>query len=70
MRRHEGETFAIDESWLKACPPQPSELTEHQVTTLAQGEKALIEAALAETHGRPPLYRQGQDRSDSRGRRV
>jgi len=41
----EGETFAIDESWLKAKP------TRH-VTTLAKAEKALIEAALAETHGR------------------
>jgi formate hydrogenlyase transcriptional activator len=48
----EGETFAIDESWLKACSPQPSKQTGRQVTTLAEGEKALIEAALAETHGR------------------
>jgi formate hydrogenlyase transcriptional activator len=45
----EGETFVVDESWLKA---QPSKGTVRQVTTLAQGEKALIEAALAETHGR------------------
>jgi formate hydrogenlyase transcriptional activator len=45
----EGEAFAIDESWLKA---QPSKGTVRQVTTLAEGEKALIEAALAETHGR------------------
>jgi formate hydrogenlyase transcriptional activator len=48
----EGETFAIDESWLKVCPPQPSQQAGPQVTTLAQGEKAMIEAALAETHGR------------------
>ena len=48
----EGETFVIDESWLKACPPQQSKGTGLEVTTLAQGEKALIEAALAETHGR------------------
>ena len=45
----DGETFVIDESWLKACPPRAS---GPQVTTLAQGEKALVEAALAETHGR------------------
>jgi formate hydrogenlyase transcriptional activator len=48
----EGETFAIDESWLKAGPSQPSTRTGREVTTLAQGEKAMIEAALAETHGR------------------
>jgi formate hydrogenlyase transcriptional activator len=48
----EGETFVIDEAWLKAWPRQPSERTGRQVTTLAEGEKALIEAALAETHGR------------------
>jgi formate hydrogenlyase transcriptional activator len=48
----DGETFVIDESWLKVCPSQPSKGTGPEVTTLAQGEKALIEAALAETHGR------------------
>jgi formate hydrogenlyase transcriptional activator len=48
----EGETFVIDESWLKVYPSQPSKGTGPEVTTLAQGEKALIEAALAETHGR------------------
>jgi len=48
----EGETFVIDASWLKAGPPQPSQRTGHRVTTLAQGEKAMIEAALAECHGR------------------
>lgn len=48
----DGETFVIDESWLKVCPGRPSNGTGIQVTTLAQGEKALIEAALAETHGR------------------
>jgi formate hydrogenlyase transcriptional activator len=48
----EGDTFAIDESWLKASPPQSSKRTGTTVTTLAQGEKALIEAALAESHGR------------------
>ena len=40
----EGETFSIDESWLKAKPAQGP--------TLAAGEKSLIEAALAASHGR------------------
>jgi formate hydrogenlyase transcriptional activator len=48
----DGEAFVIDESWLKAGPPQQSKRTGRQVTTLAQGQKAMIEAALAETHGR------------------
>jgi formate hydrogenlyase transcriptional activator len=48
----EGETFAIDESWLKASARQPSQRMGRQLTTLAEGEKALIEAALAESHGR------------------
>jgi formate hydrogenlyase transcriptional activator len=48
----EGETFAIEESWLQARPRQPSEGMDRAVTTLAQGEKAMIEAALAEAHGR------------------
>jgi formate hydrogenlyase transcriptional activator len=48
----EGDTFSIDELWLRAPHPQSSKRTGRQVTTLAQGEKALIEAALAESHGR------------------
>jgi formate hydrogenlyase transcriptional activator len=48
----EGETFAIDESWLKTSARQPSQRMGRQLTTLAEGEKALIEAALAESHGR------------------
>jgi len=48
----DGETFAIDESWLKTRPSQPSRQAGREVTTLAQGEKAMIEAALAEAHGR------------------
>jgi formate hydrogenlyase transcriptional activator len=47
-----GDTFTIEESWLKTGPRQPSRRTGVQVTTLAEGEKALIEAALAESHGR------------------
>src|SRR5689334_945588 len=46
----EGETFVIDESWFARKPRKPSNGTG--VTTLAGGEKALIEAALKETHGR------------------
>jgi formate hydrogenlyase transcriptional activator len=44
-----GETFVIDESWLSRKQRKPSSGTV--VTTLADGEKALIEAALKETHG-------------------
>ena len=40
----------IDESWLARKQRTPSNGTA--VTTLADGEKALIEAALQETHGR------------------
>jgi len=46
----EGETFAIEESWLRRKPGKRANGTS--VTTLADGEKALIEAALRETHGR------------------
>src|SRR6266849_429524 len=45
-----GETFVIDESWLARKQRKPS--NGAAVTTLADGEKALIEAALQETHGR------------------
>jgi formate hydrogenlyase transcriptional activator len=48
----EGDTFVIDESWLTASPSHQSTRTGRQVTTLAQSEKAMIEAALAEAHGR------------------
>jgi formate hydrogenlyase transcriptional activator len=46
----EGETFVIDESWLARKQRKPS--TGTAVTTLSDGEKTLIEAALTETHGR------------------
>ena len=46
----EGETFVIDESWLARKQRKPSNGTA--VTTLADGEKTLIEAALKGTHGR------------------
>jgi len=46
----EGETFVIDESWL--ARKQRRSPSGAAVTTLADGEKAMIEAALKETHGR------------------
>ncbi len=46
----EGETFVIDETWLVRKQRTPS--NGAAVTTLADGEKALIEAALKETRGR------------------
>jgi formate hydrogenlyase transcriptional activator len=48
----DGETFAIEESWLQAKPSAPSTRTARQVATLAESEKAMIEAALAEANGR------------------
>ena len=48
----EGETFAVYESWLKEKRHQPSKRTASPVTTLAEGERGVIEAALAACHGR------------------
>src|SRR5437016_4938905 len=48
----DGETFSIDESWLKGKPHFPSKRVARQVTTLAEGEKELIEAALSASGGR------------------
>jgi len=48
----DGDTFSIDESWLKGDPRRSSRRVEGGVTTLAEGEKDLIEAALAASHGR------------------
>ncbi len=48
----DGETFAIDDSWLKRKPHPLSKRAAHEVTTLADGQKELIEAALAATRGR------------------
>jgi formate hydrogenlyase transcriptional activator len=42
----------IDESWLKAPLGRPSKRTGRRVVTLADGERELIEAALAESGGR------------------
>ena len=46
----EGETFAIDPSWL--ARKQSKAPSGMPVTTLVDGEKALIEAALKDTQGR------------------
>ncbi len=46
----EGETLVIDESWLARKQRKPS--NGAAVTTLADGEKALIEAALTQSQGR------------------
>jgi formate hydrogenlyase transcriptional activator len=46
----EGETFAIEDSWLTRKQRKPS--NGAAVTTLADGEKAMIEAALTESQGR------------------
>ena len=48
----DGETFSIDESWLKGESPQPSKRMSRVLTTLAEGEKDLIKAALAASDGR------------------
>jgi formate hydrogenlyase transcriptional activator len=48
----DGETFGIDESWLKRKPSQLSTRATGEVTTLAEGQRELIEAALAAAHGR------------------
>jgi len=48
----EGETFEIDQSWLKVKPSSLPRATGREIVTLADGEKELIEAALAATQGR------------------
>ncbi len=48
----EGETFEIDHSWLKVKPRSLPRGTGRDIVTLADGEKELIEAALAATQGR------------------
>jgi formate hydrogenlyase transcriptional activator len=46
----DGSTFAIDESWLSGARTTTKRIS--RLTTLAEREKAMIEAALAESHGR------------------
>jgi formate hydrogenlyase transcriptional activator len=48
----EGETFAIDDSWLTSKRSKTTNGVARPVTTLANGEKELIEAALKESEGR------------------
>jgi formate hydrogenlyase transcriptional activator len=48
----EGETFAVDETWLKRESPQHSGPTVPFVSTLVEHQKEMIEAALAQCHGR------------------
>jgi formate hydrogenlyase transcriptional activator len=47
----EGDIFEVDESWLK---PEPADSSRHHdgLSALADREVEMIEAALAETHGR------------------
>ena len=47
----DGDTFAVDDSWLTGKRSAPKR-TGRLVTTLAEREKALIESALAESLGR------------------
>ncbi|MGA9725167.1 MAG: sigma-54-dependent Fis family transcriptional regulator, partial [Candidatus Binatus sp.] len=48
----DGETFSIDETWLKRGSPAVSGPVVPLVTTLVEHEKEIIEAALAECQGR------------------
>jgi formate hydrogenlyase transcriptional activator len=48
----EGETFAVESSWLKRRHAPPPRGTGRLTTTLAESERALIESALAESNGR------------------
>ena len=48
----DGETFSIDESWLKFESPRPSGQVAPLATTLIEREKQMIEAALAQCQGR------------------
>jgi formate hydrogenlyase transcriptional activator len=47
-----GETFSIEETWLKREPSRPSGLFAPLAATLADREREVIEAALAESKGR------------------
>ena len=48
----DGETFSIDETWLKRESPPVSSVDVPLVPTLVQREKEMIEAALAQCQGR------------------
>jgi formate hydrogenlyase transcriptional activator len=46
------ESFSVDSSWLKPESPQPTNPAVPFVSTLAEREKEMIEAALAQSRGR------------------
>jgi formate hydrogenlyase transcriptional activator len=48
----EGETFAVDEAWLRPQSSRNSRPAARLVSTLADREREMIEAALAESQGR------------------
>jgi PAS domain S-box-containing protein len=48
----ESDTFSVDESWFSYDSPLPASDTQPLTQTLTSQERASIEAALAETHGR------------------
>jgi transcriptional regulator with PAS, ATPase and Fis domain len=48
----ESDTFSVDESWFSYDGPRPGSDAQPLVETLTSQERATIEAALSETHGR------------------
>jgi formate hydrogenlyase transcriptional activator len=48
----DGDTFSVDETWLKREPPQVASPRVAFSGALLRQEKEMIEAALAESHGR------------------
>ena len=48
----DGETFSIDETWLKRTSRRPPGAEVPLITTVVAHEKELIEAALAKSNGR------------------
>jgi PAS domain S-box-containing protein len=48
----DGDTFSVDETWVKREPPQVASPGAALSSALLRQEKEMIEAALAESHGR------------------
>jgi formate hydrogenlyase transcriptional activator len=48
----DGDTFSVDETWVKREPPQVASPRAALNGALLRQEKEMIEAALAESHGR------------------
>src|SRR5271156_2278706 len=48
----DGDTFSVDETWLKHEPPQVASPTVALSGALVRQEREMIEASLAESHGR------------------